>query len=298
MMKGCDPIPMKDLILRLLQGAVIGTGAILPGVSGGVLAVTMGLYEGLVSALANFFSDWKTHLRYLFPILLGGMLGVLCTGNLLKPFFLSHETEMTLLFSGFVLGNIPWLFLEAKGESRFKKRYILSLILGFCLILALARLESALSENTVITDLTWQAALLAGAVLAVGIILPGVSASFLLLYMGSYTAVLLSIAELRLRALFFLGLGFLAMAALLLATVNRLIRAYHAISYFAIIGFSLGSIAIVLPGAVPGLSWICPFLFIFGLCISLLIGYFKARALGFLPEPYSPAADQEPEEDA
>lgn len=282
---------MKVLILRLLQGALIGFGAILPGVSGGVLAVTMGLYESLVNALADFFSSWQKNLRLLLPVFIGGVLGVLSTSNLLKPFFLSHETEMILLFSGFVLGNIPWLFLEAKGEARFKKRYVLALILGFCLILFLAKLEAAFSVNAVVADLSWQKALLAGAVLAVGIILPGVSASFLLLYMGTYSAVLLAIAELRLRTLFFLGLGFLAMAALLILLVDRLIRAHHAISYFAIIGFSLGSIAIVLPRAIPDLSWICPFLFIFGLCISLFIGYLKAQAMGFQPEPPAPAEE-------
>lgn len=282
---------MKVLILRLLQGALIGFGAILPGVSGGVLAVTMGLYESLVNALADFFSSWQKNLRLLLPVFVGGVLGVLSTSNLLKPFFLSHETEMILLFSGFVLGNIPWLFLEAKGEARFKKRYVLALILGFCLILFLAKLEAAFSVNAVVADLSWQKALLAGAVLAVGIILPGVSASFLLLYMGTYSAVLLAIAELRLRTLFFLGLGFLTMAALLILLVDRLIRTHHAISYFAIIGFSLGSIAIVLPRAIPDLSWICPFLFIFGLCISLFIGYLKAQALGFQPEPPAPAEE-------
>ena len=282
---------MKVLILRLLQGALIGFGAILPGVSGGVLAVTMGLYESLVNALADFFSNWQKNLRLLLPVFIGGVLGVLSTSNLLKPFFLSHETEMILLFSGFVLGNIPWLFLEAKGEARFKKRYVLALILGFCLILFLAKLEAAFSVNAVVADLSWQKALLAGAVLAVGIILPGVSASFLLLYMGTYSAVLLAIAELRLRTLFFLGLGFLTMAALLILLVDRLIRAHHAISYFAIIGFSLGSIAIVLPRAIPDLSWICPFLFIFGLCISLFIGYLKAQAMGFQPEPPAPAEE-------
>lgn len=286
---------MKVLILRLLQGALIGFGAILPGVSGGVLAVTMGLYESLVNALADFFSNWQKNLRLLLPVFVGGVLGVLSTSNLLKPFFLSHETEMILLFSGFVLGNIPWLFLEAKGEARFKKRYVLALILGFCLILFLAKLEAAFSVNAVVADLSWQKALLAGAVLAVGIILPGVSASFLLLYMGTYSAVLLAIAELRLRTLFFLGLGFLTMAALLILLVDRLIRAHHAISYFAIIGFSLGSIAIVLPRAIPDLSWICPFLFIFGLCISLFIGYLKAQSMGFQPDPPAPA-EETPEE--
>lgn len=264
----------------MLQGALIGVGAILPGVSSGALAVTMGVYDGMVSALTSLFSTFKKSFPFLLPLGIGGVIGVLLSSNALQLFFFHHETQVTMLFCGFVLGNLPWLFLEAKGEARFKKRYAGALLIGLIAIFLLGYVESLLSANAVVSELTAPKALLAGAVLSVGIIIPGISASLLLLYMGTYFAILSAIADIRLKTLLFAGIGFLAMSAILIFTVNRVIQKHHAVSYFLIIGFSTGSVILVLPRVIPGLTWICPFLFIFGLSISVFMGYLKARKLG------------------
>ena len=276
---------MRVFLLRVIQGVAIGVCAILPGVSGGVLAVTMDLYERMVKALRSFFRDVRANFLFLLPIFIGGVIGVLGASNSLKLFFDNHYGPVTVLFCGFVLGNLPWLLIEARGERRDIARNILSLIAGLAFILAVAYFESTLTSNEVAAFLSPKKALLAGAVLAVGIIVPGVSASFLLLYMGTYSAILTAIAHVDLSTLFYVGIGFLLAAALLIGLVDRMLSKYHALSYFAIIGFSLGSVAIVIPSVIPHLTWICPFLFVVGLALSVTMGYFKARKLGMDPPP-------------
>lgn len=271
---------MKAFLVRILQGIAIGVCAILPGVSGGVMAVTMGLYEDMVHRVRTLFQKLKDNFFYLLPIAIGGVIGALFASNTLKTFFDGHSAQVTILFCGFVLGNLPWLFLEAKGEARFKRRYVAAFFAGLAFILVIAYFESLVSANEPVAFLTPLKALLAGAVLSVGIIIPGVSASFLLLYMGTYSAILTAIAHVELRTLFFAGLGFIAMSAVLIGLVERMLKRHHALSYFAIIGFSTGSVAIVLPSVIEKLTWICPFLFVVGLTVSVLMGYFKARKLG------------------
>ena len=200
-----DPAVRTDPATRFLQGFIVGVGAILPGVSGGVMAVMLGLYEGMLNALSDLFRHFRNAFFWLLPVGLGGVLGVLITGNILRGIFLPYETQVTVLFSGFVLGNLPWLFLEAKGERRFTAGYLLCFLGGTALLVAPALLTGAPAPDRGPAFLTVGSAILSGAAIAFGVILPGVSATFLLLYMGTYSAVLNAISTISPRALFFLG---------------------------------------------------------------------------------------------
>ncbi len=286
-----EPAVRTDPATRFLQGFIVGVGAILPGVSGGVMAVMLGLYEGMLNALSGLFRNFRKAFLWLLPVALGGVLGVLVTGNILRGVFVPYETQVTVLFSGFVLGNLPWLFLEAKGETRFRPLFLLCLLGGAALLVLPALLTGAPAPDRGPTFLTVGSALLSGAAMAFGVILPGVSATFLLLYMGTYSAVLSAISTVSPRALFFLGLGFAAASFLMLFTLCRLMKRFRAPVYFAIVGFSLGSLLIMLPKVLPRLTWMCPMLFIFGLCLSLSIGFAKASRLGFTYEYPADAID-------
>lgn len=277
---------MKRFFTFFLYGFAIGVAAILPGVSGGILAVGFGVYEAAISALTGFFRDWRKNGAFLLPLFIGGVAGVLATSNALQQILALYEAPILALFTGFVLGNLPWLFLEARGQNRFKKRYVLAAALGLLAVLLFGFMETlavAGADTVVLSPVT---AMLSGAVLAVGVIIPGISASFLLIYMGTYEAILSAIASISLRVLFFAGLGFLAMGLVLLALVNTLFKRFRDVCYFAIAGFVVGSVILVLPQVVAGMTWICPFLFVLGLAISVLQGYVKARKI-ILGEPFA-----------
>ena len=75
---------MRSIIYRFICGIVMGIGGVLPGVSGGILAISLGVYEKMMLAIGNFFQGWKANIRYLLPLVIGGGIGILLTSNVLS----------------------------------------------------------------------------------------------------------------------------------------------------------------------------------------------------------------------
>lgn len=292
---------MKDFFYRMICGLVIGIGGVLPGVSGGIMAISMGLYEKMMGAIGHFFSSIKKNALFLLPIALGGGIGILLTSNALKAVLAVYGGPVLALFCGLVLGSTPDLFVEARGDGRFGKRHIVALICGMAFVLLFALGESSVNANEETAALTPLTALIAGGVLSIGVVIPGVSSSFLLIYIGLYNAVLGAIAGVMdLSILFSQGLGaalqnlgnqmvsllcmvagFGIVALLIIKGVNAVLKRHHALSYAAIIGFVIGSVLLIAPQMFEKFHWSCIPLFIAGLAISLAEcrAHAKRRAL-------------------
>ncbi len=97
------------MIANIFKGILIGAGAIFPGISSGVLCVIMGIYEKLLDSVLNFFKDIKSNVRYLFPIVLGGVTGIVLFSNLLNYFFYQFPIQTKSIFIGLIIGTIPEL---------------------------------------------------------------------------------------------------------------------------------------------------------------------------------------------
>ena len=102
---------------NFLIGILMGFGAILPGVSSGVFCVIFGIYEKLVNSIINFFKDFKTNFLFLFPIGLGGIVGIILFGNVIKYFFSLYKFQSCYAFIGLILGTIPSLFKQASTNK-------------------------------------------------------------------------------------------------------------------------------------------------------------------------------------
>lgn len=289
---------MKSILYRTICGVVIGIGAVLPGVSGGILAISLGIYEKMMLAIGTLFRSFRENIRYLLPLGIGGVIGILLTSNVLSLLIARYEMQLLSLFTGLVLGSLPELYAEVRldGPKLIPKHIIAALLgLGFVLLFALG--ESSVAGNAAVTQLTIPGALIAGAVLSVGTIIPGISSSFILVYLGLYPAVLAAIASVMdfktlassgLAAAFAsLGAHILPLTAmvaafglvsiLIIKLVNRMLRRHHATSYAAVIGFVVGSVALVLPNVLAQFTWACPLFFLGGLGLSLLEQRIKKR---------------------
>ena len=97
-------------LLNCIKGIFIGSGAILPGISSGVICIIFGLYEKLLDSLLNFFKDIKNNFKFLFAIILGIGIGVLIFSNFLNYFLTSYPLQTKSIFIGLILGSIPSLF--------------------------------------------------------------------------------------------------------------------------------------------------------------------------------------------
>ena len=114
-----------------LKGIAIGAGAILPGISSGVLCVIFGLYEKLINSVLNIFKDFKTNFKFLLPIGLGGVTGILLFGKILKYLFNSFPMQTKFAFIGLIIGCIPILFKKANSKKGFRLHYLLFLIIAW-----------------------------------------------------------------------------------------------------------------------------------------------------------------------
>ena len=230
---------------RLLAGLLIGLGCILPGVSGGVMAVSFGLYRPMLDAVMGFFRDLRKNFLFLLPLGLGGLVGLLAGARVLSYTMARWETPMLFLFIGFILGGLPGLFAQA-GEGGFQPRRLWALALGVALALPMALMQPAGGGE--VQSLRPLQAVIAGGVYAFGTVVPGVSTSFLLIYLGWYQACLRAFGEAQLVTLGLFALGFGLVALCTMKGVKWLFDHHGACAYYGVAGFVLVSVGLVFPG--------------------------------------------------
>ncbi len=219
-----------------LKGAALGAAAILPGVSAGVLAAVMGIYEPVIEALSGFFGDIKKNTKFLLPLVLGGAVGFFLVGGVIFMLMKNYENRALLLFSGVVLGGMPSLFKTANAGG-FKKRYYLAAVIAFFASLFLAELSKIPIENHLLRYFA------GGGAYAFGSVVPGVSASFLLINMGIYKDILLAGPGILLP----FAAGVAVVGVLLIRIIAVLFKKYRGWAYYAAIGLLLASILAAFP---------------------------------------------------
>jgi putative membrane protein len=179
----------NSIILTVLKGMVVGTGAILPGVSGGVLCMAFGIYEPLMDVLSDPAHKFKKYLNLLLPFVIGWVLGFLLLAKVLEVLFLKYETAATLFFAGAILGTIPNLLKSVDFKT---KNY--PVLIGWTLLFSILFifLEQSRSFN-IEANLFWY--FFCGIVWGLSMIIPGLSSSSLLIMMGLYQDMTAGIAR-------------------------------------------------------------------------------------------------------
>ena len=242
-----------NLIFKMIQGALIGAGALLPGVSGGVLAVLFGVYKPLMRLLAHPVKELKNTIRELWPILVGFVLGYLATSLLLEELLNSYKTQSLSVFIGMTIGIMPSLFREAGEKGRSKSRFI-SLCIAFAV--AFAILYVCNSMNLRITDnFFWY--MFGGASLAISIIVPGMSSSILMLpftmadgtnFYANVTGAIGGIlkGEANFVNLIAIVVGAVAAVVLLTKAVDYMMNKHYSVMFHGIVGVVIASTLAVL----------------------------------------------------
>lgn len=228
------------------QGILIGAGAILPGISSGVLCVIFGIYENLINCVLNFFKNIKENFKYLFPIALGTIIGIVLFGNILKFLFYAYPIQIKFIFIGLILGSIPALLKTCTSKFKFKFSYLIftfiTLILGIFLVI----LEKKVTRFNSI-DYNFIFLILSGFAMSAGIIIPGVSNTLILMLLGIYEYYLDAVSVIYLPFLFPLLIGVIIGSIFFMKLTKFLLDKFYPQTFFAIIGFTLGSILILYP---------------------------------------------------
>lgn len=249
-------------ITDTIKGIFIGIANIIPGVSGGTIALSMGIYDKLIGAVSNFLKDWKKSLITLLPILVGCGIGLIGFAFAIEYLLSEHTFVTCMAFIGLILGGLPILIRQMKEKLRARGGSIrISDILAFVLLFALAIFLPMLnSEEEVLKTLTATPGTMAimfliGIIASATMVIPGVSGSLVLMILGYYYGIIESIKTFleSLKAfdipaltngfliLFPLGVGILLGIFLIAKLITFLFERYGVQTYCAILGLILSS---------------------------------------------------------
>lgn len=232
-----------QFLFRILQGALIGLGAVLPGISGGVLSVIFGIYKPIMELLSNPIKNFKSHVPPLIPVAIGGAVGFLGVANILSFFLEKYPAPSVCVFIGLITGMLPSLFREAGEQGRSKGSYIsmvVCMIVIFTILIGLQLFSVEVKPN-----FFWY--LFCGFCLALSIIAPGMSFSTLLMPLGLYTPFVDRIGHFDMSILIPAGIGALVTVICLAKAINALFDNYYSIAFHGIIGIVIAATVMIIP---------------------------------------------------
>ena len=230
-------------LLRFLQGMLIGVGAVLPGISGGVLCVVFGIYKPVMELLGDPLHKFRTHVPKLLPVIVGGAAGFLGVAKILAFFLEAYPEPSVCLFIGLITGMLPSLFREACEQGR-PKGCGAALGIAFAVILALL-VSLNLFSVTITPNFGWY--LFCGFCLALSVIAPGMSFSTLLMPLGLYTPFVDGLGSLKFDILIPAGIGAVVTVICLARAVDALFDRFYPYAFHAIIGVVLAATLMIVP---------------------------------------------------
>ena len=284
---------LKYYLRIFLIGMAMGVANIIPGVSGGTIAVVFGIYPQLMEALGNFITDKEKRKKYIgFLIVLfgGSLIAVVALAGLLSWSYENYPLMTVFFFMGLILGSIP-VVLKSHHDMKINSSRTISLLIGVAAVVALAIIQGDNKQEHVITTFAgfyfWDYVyfLVCGVIAASAMIIPGVSGSFILILLGAYWTVLSALSGLpklilkeglteeilyRGYIILWLGVGVIIGILGFSRVMDWALKKHPAITMYSILGLIIGSFYQIYPGfefSLNGLGAIATC--IIGLVISL-----------------------------
>ena len=246
--------PVKIGLINFIKGFILGIANVIPGVSGGTMAVSMGLYELILSSIGNFFKDIKGNFIKLLPIILGILVAIVSTSKLVTYALTNYKAQTLCLFIGLIFGGVSLIMRKIKGKGS-KTNYLIFFVI-FLFVISLNFLKTGLIEisfaNMGIID--YLLLLLIGFIASSAMVIPGISGSFILMVLGYYDKIIYTVSTItdfsklgsNLLILVPFGIGVIIGIVFMAKLITNLIKKYETKTYFAIMGFVLSSVVVLL----------------------------------------------------
>ncbi|WP_158178821.1 DUF368 domain-containing protein [Lactiplantibacillus plantarum] len=267
---------------RFFKGVVIALGFILPGVSGGVLAAILGIYERLLGFMAHFRRNFKRDFWYFVPVGLGGIVGIALLSAPLE-YLLAHAQVIVLWgFAGAIIGTLPALMKTATSRA---PRDWLDGVWFFGTFIISAGLLYFMSELFGTLPANFGGFIVAGALITLGVLVPGLSPSNLLLILGLFTPMLTGFKRLDIVGVYLpIAIGGILAMALFSKLMDNLLVKFHSRVYHFILGIVLASTMLILipnPYAAESISYahatLSTYLFsAIALAVGIALGYWMS----------------------
>lgn len=277
----------KRLIKELMKGIIIGVANIIPGVSGGTMAVSMGIYDKLISAITNIFKDFKNSIKTLCPYLAGMLLGIVGLSFVIEWLFGHYPFQTNMLFIGLIVGCLPIIVKKVKGK-KFNAGYALAFALFFLLVIGMTWFGNTSGRQVELKTGILDGLILAavGLIASATMVIPGVSGSMVLTIMGYYMPVVKEINQFILSVtggnaagilhglgiLVPFGIGVVLGIFLIAKLIEFIFSKAETAAYYAILGLIIASpIAILMKSDLAGLSVLPVVTGIAALCAGLFV---------------------------
>lgn len=247
---------LKEVLISIFVGFSIGLSVIVPGISGSAIAIIMKVYDKMMYSFSNIFKRFKVCIVFLIPIGIGIIAGF-GIGFILVKLLLENIPFITIcFFVGLMVGTFPILFKEIKGEKPTMNRKLL-FVAGIMVPLTITVISLFTNANNSLVGLNfghYVLFLFLGILISLTQIIPGLSATVLLMMFGYYTAVLNGVgtelfSDFKLMLVYImLGVGFIIGILLFSKIINRLLEKRRKPFFFTICGLSIGSMIAVFLG--------------------------------------------------
>lgn len=237
---------MKKKIWLLLCGMVFGIANGIPGVSGGTMAVVMGVYDDLIDAIGNFRKEWKKSLQFLVPFLIGTGVALIAFARVIELLIERFPMQLNFFFIGLIIGCIPLIGKKA-FSGRIKPAGVLA-FLAACGVMVATIFVSEGDSGNIIRTLTVSNVFrffMGGFVAAIAMIIPGISGSMMLVVMGIYWSAIAAINDLNIPIILAVGLGIVAGIFLGAKLISICLSHFPGVTYCAILGLIIGSLVVM-----------------------------------------------------
>ena len=281
-----------NIIKDFFKGVVIGLANIIPGVSGGTMMVSMGIYDKLIHCITHLFKEFKKSFLFLLPIVAGMLAAVIASAFVITDLFEFFPLQTSLCFVGLIIGGLPAMWKNVKG-NKIKFGHVIAFLAFFAVVIVMTLLSGREGNAA---DLSFSLVNVlklfgVGVIAAATMVIPGVSGSMMLLLLGYYNPILSTIKEFfsaladrdlaglirGFGILFPFGIGVIIGIFAVAKLVEIIFAKFPLYAYWAIIGLIVASpIAIIAMGEFTTIG----VLTIVGGIIALVAGFIAAMKLG------------------
>lgn len=232
------------VLLWIVQGIIVGFGAIMPGLSGGTLCVAFGMYLPIIWVISHPFKNLKKYWKMLMFFGIGGVIGFVGLSGF-ASWLMDISSELVICaFIGFIIGTFPELWEDAGEDGRNAGSYV-SLIIGFALMFTV--LFFIENQGHIQLQANIWGFLLCGVLWGLSFIVPGLSSSTLLLFFGLYEPMLDGIAHLSFKVIIPIAFGIAVCVLLLSKGVNALYNKFYNVLSHGIIGVVAATTVMIFP---------------------------------------------------
>ena len=254
------------MIKTILKGMVMGIANIIPGVSGGTMAVSMGIYDKLIQCVTHLFKEFKESMKFLIPVAIGMGIALVGLSFIIEPAFVHFPLQTNCLFVGLIVGGLPAVIKKVKGKG-IKVSYVLPFLIFFAIVVGMAAMGEKEGVSADLSFSLWSVIKLfvVGIIASATMVIPGVSGSMMLLLMGYYNPIVASIKNFVTALVSFdingilqgcgvlvpMGLGIVVGVFAIAKIIEIIFEKFPIQAYWAIIGLIVASpFAIFLLGEV------------------------------------------------